>query len=50
MQRRLKQDKLTARMEIVRSDGGVMSMKAASEQPVQRFFPGLPAARWRPPT
>jgi N-methylhydantoinase A len=40
MQRRLKQDKLTARMEIVRSDGGVMSMKAASERPVTTLLSG----------
>jgi N-methylhydantoinase A len=40
MQRRLKEDKLTARMEIVRSDGGVMSMKAASEQPVATLLSG----------
>ncbi len=40
MQRRLKQDKLTPRMEIVRSDGGVMSMKAASEHPVATLLSG----------
>ena len=40
MQRRLTQDKLTARMEIVRSDGGVMSMKAASEHPVATLLSG----------
>ncbi len=40
MQQRLKQDKLTARMEIVRSDGGVMSMKAASEHPVATLLSG----------
>ena len=40
MQRRLAQDKLTARMEIVRSDGGVMSMNAASEHPVATLLSG----------
>ncbi len=40
MQRRLEEEKLTARMEIVRSDGGVMSMKAASEQPVTTLLSG----------
>jgi N-methylhydantoinase A len=40
MQRRLENDKLTARMEIVRSDGGVMSMKAASEHPVTTLLSG----------
>ncbi|MGD1079625.1 MAG: hydantoinase/oxoprolinase family protein [Candidatus Sulfotelmatobacter sp.] len=40
MQQRLKQAKLTARMEIVRSDGGVMSMKAASEHPVATLLSG----------
>jgi N-methylhydantoinase A len=40
MQRRLKQDNLTARMEIVRSDGGVMSLKAASEYPVTTLLSG----------
>ncbi len=40
MQKRLKQDKLTTRMEIVRSDGGVMSMKAAAEHPVTTLLSG----------
>jgi N-methylhydantoinase A len=40
MQRRLKQDKLVTRMEIVRSDGGVMSMKAAAEHPVTTLLSG----------
>ena len=34
-------------MEIVRSDGGVMSMKAASNSPSPRLLSGLPVERWR---
>lgn len=40
MQQRLEHDKLAVRMEIVRSDGGVMSMKAASEHPVTTLLSG----------
>src|SRR5665213_143993 len=40
IEERLKQDGVTARLHIVRSDGGLMSAEAASERPVYTVLSG----------